>query len=198
MHATKQLQPLTRHDHQSLPDGGPRYELIQGQLVMAPAPNRKHQQISRNLEFLLLRFFSEHPIGELYHAPFNVYFSNIDVLQPDILFVSNQRQHILTEQGAEGAPDLVVEILSPRSAINDRNVKRDIYARFGVTEYWIIDPEAETLAVYEFLSDPNQPARTLQRGQPLTSSILRGFQSEMDAIFDLFKAVGKATTRRFY
>ena len=82
---------------------------------MAPAPNRFHQEISRNLEFSLMKYLEEHPVGELYHAPFDVYLTETDVFQPDILIVLNERRHILTEAGAEGCPDFVVEILSPKT-----------------------------------------------------------------------------------
>src|SRR5437588_6676657 len=105
---------LTAHHYRLLPENGPRYQLIEGALYMAPAPNRYHQDISRNLEYILLDYLEEHPIGKLYDAPFDVYFDKHNVFQPDIVFVSKSRLSILTKAGAEGAPDFVVEILSPR------------------------------------------------------------------------------------
>jgi len=98
---------------------------------MAPAPNRYHQDISRNIEFILLKYLEKHPIGKMYHAPFDVYLDDHNVFQPDIAFFSNERESVLTEAGAEGAPNFVVEILSPRTAQLDRVPKRRVYARSG-------------------------------------------------------------------
>src|SRR5687767_11436105 len=93
---------VTAEDYRSLPVGGPHYQLIEGQLFMSPAPDRYHQDISRNLEFILLSYLKKNPIGKLYDAPFDVYLSEFDVVQPDILFVANARRSILTDAGAEG------------------------------------------------------------------------------------------------
>src|ERR1700738_2881870 len=100
--------PLTVENYKLLPETGPRYQLIEGDLYMAPAPNRFHQDISRNLEVALAIYLSEHPIGVLYDAPFDVYLSEIDVFQPDLLVVLNENRGILTDAGAEGPPDFVV------------------------------------------------------------------------------------------
>jgi hypothetical protein len=107
--------PLTVAEYRNLPETGPRYQLIEGDLYTAPAPSRFHQDISRNLEVMLANYLSEHPIGVLYDAPFDVYLTDIDVFQPDLLIVLNENRGILTDAGAEGAPDLVVEVLSPKT-----------------------------------------------------------------------------------
>src|SRR5687767_7360021 len=99
---------LTKEDYRLLPDSGPRYQLIEGELYMSPAPNRYHQIISRSLEFMLLKYLEQNPRGELYHAPFDVYLSENDVFQPDIVFVTKSNYRVLTDAGIEGTPDLVV------------------------------------------------------------------------------------------
>lgn len=114
--STVAIPLLTVENYKILPETGPRYQLIEGDLYMAPAPNRYHQDISRNLEYILLEYLEKHPIGKLYDAPFDVYLDQYNVFQPDILVVLNDRLAILTEAGAEGAPDFVVEVLSPKTA----------------------------------------------------------------------------------
>ncbi len=148
---------LTVEDYRAMPETGPRYQLIEGELIMSPAPNRYHQDISRNLEFLLLKYLEKHPIGKIYHAPFDVYLTQYNVFQPDILFVSKARVSILTEAGAEGAPNLVIEILCPRTAVLDKESKRKVYAREGVKELWILDPATKTVALFRLQEDPTEP-----------------------------------------
>src|SRR6516162_4167517 len=133
--------PLTVAEYRNLPETGPRYQLIEGDLYMVPAPNRFHQDISRNLEVILANYLSAHPIGVLYDAPFDVYLTDTDVFQPDLLVVLNQNRGILTDAGAEGAPDFVVEVLSSKTRQLDLVNKKRIYARMGVKELWIIDPD---------------------------------------------------------
>jgi Uma2 family endonuclease len=166
-----------------MPETGPRYQLINGDLRMAPAPNRYHQVISRNLEFILLSFLEEHPIGELYHAPFDVYLSDIDVFQPDIVVIRNENLRILTAIGAEGAPDLVIEILSPRTRILDLEPKRQAYSREGVTELWIIDPAPQTVAVYRFNENLEAPVTVKEAADILESPLLPGLQIDLQKVF---------------
>jgi Uma2 family endonuclease len=151
----------TIEDYRSLPEGGPRYQLIEGELFMAPAPNRFHQDISRNLEMILGNYLKKHHIGKLYHAPFDVYLDEINAVQPDIVFVSNERAHILTDAGAEGVPDFVVEILSPSTARQDREAKRKVYARTGVEELWLIDPDKRRIEIFELQANARAPRRII-------------------------------------
>ncbi len=163
------MPPLTVENFRLLPETGPRYQLIEGDLHMAPAPSRYHQEISRNLELILGNYLKENPLGKIYDAPFDVYLDETNVFQPDILYVSKRRYSILTPEGAEGAPDLIVEILSPRTARLDLNIKSRQYARHGVEELWIIDPVPRTLSVYRFRENPKEPVLVLpQSGQATT------------------------------
>jgi Uma2 family endonuclease len=176
--------PLTVEHYRMLPETGPRYQLVNGDLCMSPAPNRYHQVISRNLEFILMQYLEEQPLGELYHAPFDVYLSDVDVFQPDIIIVLNQNRGILTAAGAEGAPDFVVEILSPKTRKLDLEQKRRVYAREGVTELWIIDPEPQIVTVYRFAENTEHPVEVKQGvGEPLESPLLPGLAVDLVRVF---------------
>ena len=124
-----------------------RYELLKGELVMSPSPKEIHQHISGSLYLKLGAFVRERSLGKVYFAPFDVVLSDTNVVQPDLLFVSNARADIITPDNVQDAPDLVVEILSPATAERDRTLKLDLYAQYGVKEYWIVDPDAETITV---------------------------------------------------
>jgi Uma2 family endonuclease len=176
--------PLTVQNYKLLPETGPRYQLIQGDLYMAPAPNRFHQEISRNLEFALQNYLKQSPIGKLFYAPFDVYLDEINVFQPDIIIVLNERLGILTEEGAEGAPDLVVEILSPKTRRLDLVNKKQEYARAGVKELWIIDPEPRTVTMHRFNPDGNEMVTELHENQTLASPLLAGWSFPGPALYE--------------
>jgi Uma2 family endonuclease len=175
--------PLTVAEYRNLPETGPRYQLIEGDFYMAPAPNRFHQDISRNLEVILANYLSTHPIGVLYDAPFDVYLTDIDVFQPDLLIVLNENRSILTDAGAEGVPDFVVEVLSPKTRQLDLVNKKRVYARMGVKELWIIDPEEKDVAVYRFDQDPTEPVTTLSGEMEVNSPLLPDLKISLPDIF---------------
>ena len=131
---------LTIDDYQSFPDDGKRHEIIDGEHYVTPAPNLRHQAISRNLTVRIGSFLLDHPLGRLFAAPCDVYLSRFDVVEPDLLFVSSAKNALFAANGIQGAPDLVIEILSPGTRKTDERTKRDRYARFGVREYWIMIP----------------------------------------------------------
>lgn len=152
MTASQSRIPYTYEDYRMLPeDMSRRYELLHGELYMVPAPTTRHQRISRKLETILDRHVTDHGLGEVFDAPVDVVLgrdNEREVAQPDILFVAHARRAIIKLHGIEGAPDLVVEILSEGTAERDRGYKRALYARNGVSEYWIIDPQTRTVEVY--------------------------------------------------
>ena len=150
---------------------------------MAPAPNRYHQDISRNLEFILLNYLKDHPLGVLYHAPFDVYLSEMDVFQPDIVVVFNANLGLLTDVGCEGAPDFIVEILSPKTRQLDLENKKRVYDRHGVKELWIIDPEPREVLVYRFESGAGEPATRFNQSDAVTSPLLPGLVIALDEVF---------------
>ncbi|MFQ5680420.1 MAG: Uma2 family endonuclease, partial [Gemmatimonadota bacterium] len=149
------LTQITWRDVQQLPDDGNRYEAIEGELYVTPAPSYRHQKISQRLEQALLRSLEEPGHGSVVDAPFGVEFpATGEGVQPDILFVSRALRGIIGDAGVRGAPDLVVEILSPTTAARDCGIKLRLYERQGVGEYWIVDPEAEEIEVWTFAEGP--------------------------------------------
>jgi Uma2 family endonuclease len=140
---------LTYEDYVELPDDGRRYEILDGELAVSPAPGTRHQGVSGNLAFILHGHVREHRLGRVYAAPIDVILSRRTIVQPDLVFVAAGRESIITERAIEGHPDLVVEILSPDSSRRDRVAKARLYARLGIRHYWIVDPVARTLEAYE-------------------------------------------------
>ena len=160
-----------------------RYELLDGELVMSPSPNRSHQRIDTRLGALLHAFVEEMSLGEVYHAPFDVVLSDTNVVQPDLLFIANRRVHIVTEDNVQGPPDLVIEILSPSTAERDRTFKRALYARYDVREYWLVDPDIRTVTVLLLDDGAFVEVAHYGAGQTLTSPTLTGFTANLDDIF---------------
>lgn len=139
---------LTYDDYRQLPDDGRRYELMEGALIVAPAPEPYHQRVSGNLFAILHHHARRHKLGEVYSAPIDVVLDYINVVQPDLLFLSTERLRLVTARNIAGAPDLVVEILSPSTAERDRKEKARLYESHGVRHYWIVDPSERTLEAY--------------------------------------------------
>lgn len=175
--------PLTVEDYRILDETGPRYQLIEGALHMAPAPNRYHQHISRNIEFTILKWIEEGGGGEIYDAPFDVYLDNTNVFQPDLIYVSPDRLSILTDAGAEGAPDLVVEILSPKTRKLDLGPKKSVFARHGVKELWIVDPDLREIDRFDLTTNATTPIQHLTATDRFTSPTLPGLTIECAAVF---------------
>ena len=138
----------TYEDYRELPDDQKIYQVIGGKLLMVPAPSTRHQNISRNLEFIIWSFVKSHNLGDVYYAPTDVVFSPVNVVQPDILFIAKNRLAIVKEKGIFGAPDWIIEIVSSSTSKIDIKFKKDLYERFGVREYWIVYPEDEKVEVY--------------------------------------------------
>lgn len=173
---------LTYADYAKLP-GDERHELIDGELTPMTSPKEIHQKLLLLLGSRLLWFVLERRLGAVYAAPFDVVLSDANVVQPDLIFVSNERSHIITEDNVRGAPDLVVEILSPSTADYDRTVKRDIYARHGVSECWLIDPSARTATVLTLGADGYDTHAVHGEGDTLTSPTLAGFSLNLGELF---------------
>jgi len=174
---------FTQKDYQALPDTGPRYELVEGELIVAPSPNHYHQVIAREIVFLLTSYLKTHPIGEMLFAPFDVYLDEINVFQPDILYFSNDRRSILTKVGVKGAPDLVIEILSPSNANRDREIKRKVYARSGVIEFWIVSPDSRTVEIYRLQEEVGKPVAVRSEQEVLETPLLPSLQIKLSEVF---------------
>ena len=138
---------LTVDDYLATPDDQ-RCQLLDGDLILAPAPTLRHQRIVRRLQRGLDDFVLANQLGEVFQSPTDVVTSDHDVTQPDILFVGAARSGIITHANIQGAPDLVVEILSPATVDWDRGYKFGLYARRGVQEYWLVDPAADTVEIF--------------------------------------------------
>lgn len=180
---------LTYLDLRRLPDDGLRHELIDGEHHVTPAPKPKHQRVLGQIFGYLFVYLREHPLGRVYCAPLDVVFSECDCVEPDLLYVSREReQRQMTEDNLEGAPDLVVEILSPSTKHIDRGAKHRLYERFGVPEYWIVDPEREMVRVYRLDSEGLSLHAELSRREgtsvpALSTRLLPGFELSLDEIF---------------
>ena len=142
----------TEQDYLQLPEGAP-YQLLNAELVMSPAPNRNHQKISGNIFRLISNHCIENKLGEVYYAPCDVFLDDENVVQPDIFFFSISRLQFLSDRGAEGAPDFIIELLSPSNAYYDLRYKLDLYEKHGVQEYFIVDPEDNTVVAYSLIDD---------------------------------------------
>ena len=173
----------TYEDYLKTPDDT-RYELIEGELYMTPSPITNHQRISRKIEFLLEKFVTENDLGEIFYAPYDVYFDDENVVQPDILFISKERLNIIGEKNLQGSPDLVIEILSESNAYRDLIQKKKLYARYGVKEYWIVVPGEKTIDIHILKDKTYQLYKTFNEDDTLDSQILEGFKMELKGIFN--------------
>lgn len=174
---------VTYDEYCALPEGPPRYQLIDGDLVMSPSANLRHQRILVRLAAALETFVEAKSLGTIAVAPLDVVLSDVTVLQPDVLFVSEKNSNILRKEGVFGAPDLCVEILSPSNRRFDLDIKRHLYARHGVLEYWIIDPDDNTLSCFRLQEDAERPAQIHDSSSKVTSSLLPGFELALNRIF---------------
>lgn len=173
---------LTYADYLTTPEDK-RYELLDGELVMTPAPDELHQRTQADLGFQVMAFVKANGLGRVYNPPTDVVLSDVDVVQPDLLFVSSERTQIITKAGVQGAPDLVVEILSPSTAERDKGYKRALYAQHGVKEYWIVGADAGVITVLLLGDDGYEVAGTFGEGDTLTSPTLEGFRLKVDELF---------------
>ncbi len=160
-----------------------RYELIEGELLMTPAPIPKHQKISRELEFEILKFVKANDLGEVFYAPCDVYLDDENVVQPDILFISKERLNIIGEKNIQGAPDLVIEIISESSAYRDFVQKKKLYAKFRVIEYWIVIHEEESIEVYVLKDNIYTLYKAYGKDEILESPALKDLKIALKNIF---------------
>lgn len=180
---TETATRFTYRDYLHLPDNGKRYQIIEGELYMVPAPVPYHQKISGNLSFVLRKFVEEKKLGEVYCAPCDFVLSKTDIVQPDIFFISKERLTIIGKKYITAAPDLVIEILSPYTEKIDLLLKRKLYAEYGVKEYWIVDPEEKTVELFVLEEEMFITQGKFQLGEKLESKLLRGLIIDIDEIF---------------
>jgi len=176
---------FTYDDFLNFPDDGRRHEIIDGEHVVTPSPNTKHQTVSMTLSGALTAYLTHHPVGAVFAAPLDVVFSDLDVVEPDLMYISRERAGVLTEQHVRGAPDLVVEILSPGTRRTDEITKRKLYERFGVAEYWVVDPELDLVKIYRRASNgfTRVAELTAEASDVLTTPLLPGFSIHLAEVF---------------
>lgn len=170
-------------DYQQL-DEDTRCEIIDAELIMTPAPNTKHQKVSMTLIFKIRQFIEAKKEGVLFHAPTDVYFDEKNVFQPDLIYLRDQNSPIVGFKGIEGAPDLIIEIISPSNSYIDRYVKKAKYEQFGVKEYWIVDPGNKTLEVYSLVEGAYDLFLFLAEEGAVKSVVLSGLSFELKDIFE--------------
>lgn len=162
---------VTYDDLKRLPDDGRRYEILEGQIYMSPSPTTRHQWTSGRLYLLLARWAAEKAGGKVFYAPMDVLLAYDTVVQPDLIWVSPDRVDVLVKDIIEGAPDLVVEILSPGTSERDRGIKMQVYARHGVREYWLVDTDARTVEMLSHREGTFTRHALVVAGTPAVSSL---------------------------
>jgi len=176
---------LTYEDYKTFPDNdGIRKEIIEGELFMSPAPSIKHQLVSQELFVLFYNYVKKNKSGRTFYAPCDIIFSDINVVQPDLIYLSKEKYEILTDSNIQGAPDLIIEILSPSNKENDRIFKKHMYEKFGVKEYWVVDPENEKLEIWELKNNKYQLAIKAGNNQVVESPSLKGLRVNLSAVFN--------------
>ena len=180
---TAAAEMLTVEDYRATPEGT-RYQLVEGELIlMAPAPNLYHQDIAGRLYTVIANFLEKKKLGRVFIAPCDVYLSDHDVVQPDVLFVGKANFGILREEGVHGAPDLVIEVLSPSTAQLDKKTKRRVYAQAGVKEMWLVDPLLSQIQRYDFASDTAKPVALIEENETFSTPLLPGLTISATEIF---------------
>ncbi len=178
---------LTYDDFVRFPDDGLRHELIEGVHYVTPSPATRHQQLSGRLFLAIGSYLEAHPeAGHLFYAPFDVIFSRWDVVEPDLLFIAADQLEILTNVNVQGAPALVIEILSPGTRQRDLGIKRALFERGGVREYWVVDPKIDDVSIYRRDADGRLvPAGSLtaEAGSLLQTPLLPGFELPLAKLF---------------
>jgi Uma2 family endonuclease len=177
---------LTYEDFVLFPDDGQRHELIDGEHYVTPSPSTRHQIASANLTRILGAHVRSGRLGRVFAAPFDVVLSDVDVVEPDLLFVSSARMSVVTDKHVRGAPDFAIEILSDSTRKTDEIVKRKLYERSGVQEYWVVDPLLETVKVYRHDGQAFARAAELsvESGDTLTSPLFQGLEIPLAEIFE--------------
>jgi len=173
---------LTYDDLKKIPPDRNRYELIEGELFVAPAPNIEHQRKGFRVAKRVSDHVEKNDLGEVFIAPCDVVLSPGTVLEPDIIFVSKARQSIVKDVCIEGAPDLVVEVVSDSSRTIDRFVKRDRYAEFGVPEYWLLDPFEPRIEVLRLEAGKYRLTGSFGPGGTLESLTFPGLQIPVSSL----------------
>jgi Uma2 family endonuclease len=167
------------------PDDNLRYEVIDGDLYMTPAPSWWHQTGLGKLFILVGAWVYEHNLGWVASAPVGVVLDDEDGVQPDMVYVSRDRAQIISQRGLEGAPDLVVEALSPSTEARDRGIKMRRYAAAGVPHYWLLNPQTKSLEPFVLGAGGYEPAGIFGPGTTLRPAVFPGLEIAIDSLREL-------------
>jgi Uma2 family endonuclease len=171
-------------DYLELPDDGKRYEVLEGTLMMSPAPGFRHQRVSSNLHFSLETWCrARAPEGQVLAAPFDVVLADDTIVQPDLIYVRPERAGLIVAERLHGAPDLVVEIFHAAGASRDRVAKLQVYSRFQIPEYWLVDIDARTLTMLALFNRDYTPFASGTGDAPLRSRVLDGLDIRPSEVF---------------
>ena len=173
---------LTYDDYVMTPDDE-RWELLRGALTRRPTPNTAHQRTLGNIAVALFNSVDDKGLGEVIISPFDVVLSPTNVLEPDLIFVATGQRSIITDANIQGAPALVIEVVSPSTLTRDRELKRRIYAEHGVSEYWLVDPDARTISVMSLQDKDFREVGNYGVGEVLSSPTLEGLALDLTRIF---------------
>ena len=176
---------LTYEDYASFPEDGRRHEIIGGEHYVVPSPFIRHQAISHRLEYVLLKYLEQNPVGTLFDAPCDVVLSDLDVVQPDLIYISKDHESIITEKNIRGVPDLLVEIISESTRRTDEITKRKLYEHAGVREYWVIDPVVDTVKIYRLEDGRYQREAEIsgETGGMIESPLMPGLRIDVGEVF---------------
>jgi len=174
---------LTVADLAGVPDDGKRYEILEGDLEASPSPLRKHQRIVQAL-YRWFHGLEAQGHGQVYVAPFDVILDAYNVVEPDVIFIRSERLNIITDANVQSRPDLLVEVLSPSTRVRDLGIKAQIYRRFGIAEYWIVDPDMQTMAIYRLTPDGYQVTGPFRKSEVVESTLFPGVSLAVADLFD--------------
>ncbi len=180
-----QSELKTVADYAALPDDGEQYELIGGEIIMVPTPSTFHQDILTHLIETIGPIVRQRRLGKILPSPVNVFATEHDVYQPDLLFVRRNNLGIFKMDGVHGAPDFVIEILSPSNAYYDLRQKKSVYERIGVREYWIVDPMERSIDCFQNSANAFVPVESNKQTGRICSAQIPECCVEVGSVFDV-------------
>ena len=175
---------FTYKDYVRFPNDGKIHEIIDGAHYNHPASRIKHQRISRNLEFIFVPFIRKNKLGEWFDSPIDVILGPYDIVQPDKLFISKEKEGIITELNIQGVPDLIIEITSPTDPGFDKETKLTLYSRFSVKNYWIVDSQLDVLEVYVHKGVGYELLGKYKKGDKFEPDLFPGLKVNVSEIFE--------------
>lgn len=174
---------LTYEDYCQLPNDGRRYEILDGEIAVTPAPSPSHQEVLFNLARLLDHHVRSHSLGKVYVAPIDVILARTSIVQPDIVFIDAERLSLVSTRGIDGPPDLAVEVLSPTTEAQDRGTKLQLYARHGIRHCWLIDPDSRRLEAYELAGTAYRLVAELTGTTEFSPALFPGLRLPLDSLW---------------